>query len=111
LPAEDGIFNAHNPLVVGNLVFLSWFAAGVQVLDVSDPLAPQRVAQFVPTGEANAPMSHIGSYRVQTWSYPVLRDGLLYVTDIQSGLYILRYTGPGAEAIAAIHSGSLQDRP
>ena len=102
LPAEDAVFTAHNPLVAGNLVFVSWYSAGLQVLDVSDPLAPLRVAQFVPAGEGSAPLSYIGSYPVQTWSYPILRDGLVYVVDIQSGLYVLRYTGPGADVIRAI---------
>jgi uncharacterized repeat protein (TIGR01451 family) len=36
------------------------------------------------------------------WSYPIIRDGLIYVVDIRNGLYILRYTGPGAEEVAAI---------
>jgi len=101
-PADDAIYNAHNPLVVGDLVFFSWFAGGVQALDVSNPQEPRRVAQFVPAGEGSAPQSYVGSYPVQTWSYPILRDGLLYVADIQSGLYILRYTGPGTEDIAAV---------
>jgi hypothetical protein len=101
LPAEDAVFSAHNPLVVGDLVFASWYSAGVQVFDVSDPLQPERVAQFVPAGDGAAPLSHLGSHPVQTWSYPVLYQGLLYVVDIQSGLYILRYHGPGAESVAA----------
>ena len=28
------------------------------------------------------------------WSFPIIRDGLIYVVDIRNGLYILRYTGP-----------------
>ena len=75
-PAEDAIYNAHNPLVVGDLVFMSWFAAGVQVMDVSNPLEPQRVAQFVPAGEGSAPMSYVGSYPIQTWSFPILLAGI-----------------------------------
>ena len=102
LPAPDAVFTPHNPLVVGDLVFLSWYGAGLQVLDVSDPSAPARVAQFVPAGEGAADASYIGGYPVQTWSYPILRDGLLYVVDIQSGLYVLRYTGPGAAEVAAV---------
>lgn len=102
LPAADAIFTPHNPLVVGDLVFLSWYGGGLQVLDVSNPQVPVRVAQFVPAGEGAAPVSYIGGYRVQTWSYPILRDGLLYVVDIQSGLYVLRYTGPGAEEAAGV---------
>lgn len=102
LPAPDAVFTAHNPLVIGDLVFLSWYGAGLQVLDVSDPRAPERVAQFVPRGEGAAAASYVGGYPVQTWSYPILRDGLLYVADIQSGLYVLRYVGPGAADVAAV---------
>lgn len=39
---------------------------------------------------------------MQMFSYPILRDELFYVTDSISGLYVLRYTGPGAEALAQI---------
>ncbi len=101
LPEEDAVYSAHNPLVVGHLVFASWYSAGLQVFDTSDPMQPERVAQFVPAGEGAAPQSHVGSHPVQTWSYPILRDGLFYVVDIQSGLYLLRYHGPGAEAVVA----------
>ena len=113
LPAEDAVFSAHNPLVVGNLVFASWFSAGLQVLDVSDPRQPERVAQFVPAGEGAAPVSYIGTYPVQTWSYPILYQGLLYVVDIQSGLYILRYKGRGAAEIMGVpHAeGNVTSRP
>jgi len=31
-----------------------------------------------------------------------LRAGVIYVSDIRSGLYLLRYTGPGAAAVNAI---------
>jgi hypothetical protein len=81
---------------------VSWYAAGVQVVDLSNPLVPRRVGQFVPSGEGAGPRSLLGTYRVQMFSYPLLRDGLIYVVDSQSGLYVLRYTGPGAEALAAI---------
>ena len=36
------------------------------------------------------------------WSYPIIRDGLIYVIDIRNGLYILRYTGPHAGQVADI---------
>jgi hypothetical protein len=35
------------------------------------------------------------------WSYPIIRNGLIYVIDIRNGLYILRYTGPHASEVAA----------
>ena len=33
---------------------------------------------------------------VVMWSYPIIKDGLIYVVDIRNGLYVLRYTGPFA---------------
>jgi len=29
-------------------------------------------------------------------SYPVVKDGLIYVVDVRNGLYVLRYEGPYA---------------
>ncbi len=102
LPQADAVFTSHNPLVVGNLVFVTWYGGGLQALDVSDPTQPRRVGLFVPRGEGAARESYIGTYPAQLWSYPILRQGLIYVSDIQSGLYILRYTGPGAEAVEQV---------
>jgi hypothetical protein len=99
LPSPDAVFTAHNPLVVGDMVFLSWYGGGLQALDVSNPAQPLRVGQFVPSSEGAAAQSYVGRHPVQTWSYPILRDGLFYIVDIQSGLHIVRYTGPKAEMV------------
>jgi hypothetical protein len=97
-----GVFTPHNPLVVNDLAFVSWHAAGVQAIDLRDPYSPQRVGQFVPPDEDAAPRSLLGRYPVQTFSYPIVKDGLIYVADSQSGLYVLRYTGALAERLAEI---------
>jgi hypothetical protein len=96
------VFTSHNPLVVGDLVFVTWYGGGLQVLDVRDPTNPRRVGVYVPSGAGAASGSYVGTYPAQLWSYPILRRGIFYVVDIQSGLHILRYTGPGAEAVAAV---------
>ncbi len=36
------------------------------------------------------------------WSYPIIKEGLIYVVDIRNGLYILKYHGPFEEEVAAI---------
>jgi hypothetical protein len=102
LPQADAVFTAHNPLVVGDLAFVTWYGGGLQVLDLRDPSGPRRAGVYVPSGGGAAHGSYVGAYPAQLWSYPVLRQGLLYVADIQSGVHILRYTGPGAEALAAV---------
>jgi hypothetical protein len=36
------------------------------------------------------------------WSYPIIRDGLIYVVDIRNGLYVLRYPDPHADEVANV---------
>jgi len=31
---------------------------------------------------------------VVIWSFPIIRNGLIYVVDIRNGLFIFRYGGP-----------------
>ena len=53
-------------------------------------------------GHPGADDGTLGSYPVRMWSYPIVRDGLIYVVDIRNGLYVLKYTGPRASRVAAI---------
>jgi hypothetical protein len=48
------------------------------------------------------PALNRGPNKVTTWSYPIIRDGLIYIIDMCNGLYILRYTGPHAGEVADI---------
>ncbi|MGB7203670.1 MAG: FG-GAP-like repeat-containing protein [Pyrinomonadaceae bacterium] len=36
----------HNPVVMGNTLYISWYQAGVQVFDITDPTNPIRQAQY-----------------------------------------------------------------
>ncbi|MEZ5425622.1 MAG: hypothetical protein R2747_05110 [Pyrinomonadaceae bacterium] len=36
----------HNPVVMGNYLYVAWYQAGIQVFDLSDPTAPKRVGQY-----------------------------------------------------------------
>ena len=36
------------------------------------------------------------------WSYPIIKDGLIYVVDVRNGLYVLRYTGAHAQELSQI---------
>jgi hypothetical protein len=102
LPAADAVFTAHNPLVVGPLAFVSWYAGGLEAFDLTTPTQPVRVGVFVPDGTGPLGGSPYGAYPVQVWSYPILRAGVIYVSDIRAGLFILRYTGPGAQALNSV---------
>ncbi len=94
----DGAFTAHNPLVVGTVAFVSWYAGGLQAIDLRDPEHPRPAGAYIPTPlpAVAADDPTLGSYPVRMWSSPIVRDGLIYVVDIRNGLAILRYTGSGA---------------
>jgi hypothetical protein len=99
---RGGTFSAHNPLALPHLALVSWHAAGLQAIDVSDPAAPRRSGMFVPAPVAGVARHDpaFGPLPVVTWSYPIIQDGLVYVVDADHGLYILRYTGAWAEEVA-----------
>jgi hypothetical protein len=35
------------------------------------------------------------------WSYPIIKEGLIYVVDIRNGLYVLEYHGPNEGEVAS----------
>jgi hypothetical protein len=36
------------------------------------------------------------------WSFPIIRNGLIYVVDARNGLHALRYTGRRADEVARV---------
>ena len=91
-----GDYVVHNPLVIGTDVYVSWYSDGVRVLDASDPSAPREVAYFVPPA-TNNPVSPsqrgVLTNTPQVWGVTVDEGtGLVYISDMNSGLWILRRT-------------------
>jgi hypothetical protein len=107
-PGEDEVtsYSSHNPTLTRNLLFDSWHSGGEQAVDVSDPGAPVQVGWFSPTPlpeVANEdPALSRGPNKVVMWSFPIVRNGLIYVVDIRNGLYVLRYTGPLAGEVSGL---------
>jgi hypothetical protein len=91
-------FAAHNPTLTRNLAFITWHSGGLQVVDISNPLKPTKVTEFVadpviPILQED-PILSSGGDKVVAWSYPIIKDGLIYFVDVRNGLYIMRYSGP-----------------
>jgi hypothetical protein len=101
--AVNGTYTSHNPTIVGSLAFVTWYSSGLQVFDLSDPAQPARLAEFRPQGiTPGAVDSQLGVTPTMTWTYPIVRDGLIYVADINQGLYVLRYQGQHQEQVAQV---------
>jgi len=78
------MMHAHNPTVFKNVIFVGWLGHGLRALDISNPFNPREVghARPIPWGDV--------------MTYPDFDRGLIYIGDNQSGLHVLKYTGPRA---------------
>ncbi|MCW8880385.1 MAG: choice-of-anchor B family protein [Kangiellaceae bacterium] len=75
----------HNGFVRGNRYYVSNYERGLTILDIQNPGNPQEVGFFDTFPSSNSP-SFNGAWGV----YPFLPSGLILVSDINSGLYVLR---------------------
>jgi hypothetical protein len=93
----SGDFVIHNNFLVGTDLYVSWYSDGVRVFDAANPRAPREVAHFVPpAGQNPVKPSQRGvlSQTAQVWGVVVDETtGLVYASDMNSGLWILRRTG------------------
>jgi hypothetical protein len=127
---KNGTFSAHNQTVFPHVALMSWYAGGLRAIDIAKPPAVFEDGVFVPkpaftptvrderlffpakcpTGpiDPNRPLptdtkvgcSSAPRWTGAMWSYPVVQRGLIYVVDIDLGLYILRYAGPHSDEVA-----------
>lgn len=75
----------HNGFVRGNRYYMSNYSRGLTVLDISNPAAPIE-AGFFDTYGANDNAVFAGAWG----AYPYFHSGTVAVSDINSGLYLLR---------------------
>lgn len=104
----------HNPVVMGNKLYVSWYQAGLQVFDISIPSQPKRIGQydtfqstFAPEesalGLTDEPWDIVcGSVNLQNalptnydgnWAvYPFLGENKVLAGDLTFGLLVLDVT-------------------
>ncbi len=108
---KGGRFGPHNTNLLqhlpdvekqADLIYLTYFNAGLRVFDIKDPRLPKEVGWFIPP----TPTKRYGPLpydKLVSQTEDVLVDtrGNIYITDKQWGLFVLRYTGPGEPAPTA----------
>jgi choice-of-anchor B domain-containing protein len=80
----------HNLYVRGNLMYQANYASGLRILDITDPANPREVGflDTNPFGDNSAGFSG-------AWSnYPFFQSGVIAVSSIEQGLFLVRYTPP-----------------
>lgn len=99
-PGRFGPHNQHQPQYQDvlyhneNLVFLTYFNAGLRIYDISDERTPREVGYFI----APDPIERRGilpATGLVTQSEDVLVDrrGNIFITDKNHGIYVLNYSG------------------
>ena len=111
----------HNPVVMGNYLYVAWYQAGLQVFDISNPAAPTRVGQYdtspaafvedeATRSEMNEPWDMFcggdGNERFQNslpttyngnWAvYPFLGQDKILLGDMKDGMFIVDATALNA---------------
>ncbi|MDQ3890239.1 MAG: hypothetical protein M3312_06765, partial [Actinomycetota bacterium] len=99
LPAPPGDWSIHNSEVAGDRAYMSWYTNGIVAANLRPLLAgdePTNVGQWVPPGApSRSEFVHTGVAEV--WGVAIRRsDNLILASDMNSGLWILRATGPAA---------------
>lgn len=98
-----GDWTIHNTEVLGDRAYSSWYSNGVVAMDLSDPTAPTSVGRFVtPASDRRSKSlpdhSSPGAYPM-VWGVAVdPSTGILYLSDMRTGLWIVRPVGEAAAA-------------
>jgi choice-of-anchor B domain-containing protein len=91
----------HNPVLFDdNLLFISWYQAGVQVIDISDPSEPIRVGDF--DTFPGAVSGFDGNWGV----YPRLGLDRVLLSDLDGGLFIVDASSLGPPPVPALAPGA-----
>ena len=106
-------FSSHQATVFANIGFFTWYAGGLRAWDFSTPAAPREAGVYVPRPPAAVQFGFRDSPDVWAWSFPVVKDGLIYFNDTRNGLFVVRYTGPHAGEVptSGVYSGDFTTLP
>ncbi len=83
----------HDPKIMGNLLYVSWFQAGTLIFDITSPAAPVFVGSYDTWPGAVSPMQLDGNWGV----YPYLGQDRVLLSDRNTGLYVVDATGVSSQ--------------
>lgn len=75
---------AHNPYLIGNFAYISYYKEGFQLYDLTDPRNPRQVGYY-DTYLNQALYPFVGAWGC----YPYLPSRKVLISDMQTGLYVL----------------------
>ncbi|NIR50135.1 choice-of-anchor B family protein [candidate division KSB1 bacterium] len=82
---NDSIATVHNLFVRGDFAFASYYTAGFRIFDISNPRQPKILHEFDTSPQTGEQFN--GAFG----TFPFTRSGNIYVSDMQTGLYIFSF--------------------
>lgn len=107
LAPEDTASIVHNPFILGDLVFLSYYHDGVQVYDFSDPTNAVKVASYDTEPNNTDYAGFKGCWGV----YPYLPSGIIIASDVQNGLFLFETENLDLDAVSNYNVPSVSIDP
>lgn len=89
-------FSPHNPIIDGNRLYVSWYQAGLQVLDISDPSNPTRIGYF------DTFPGSVSGFDGNWGVYPFLGQDRVLLSDLDGGLFIVNTSVPEPRTFALL---------
>jgi hypothetical protein len=95
-------YSAHNPTLTPHIAFSTWHSGGLQAISIQNAKRPYQLGEFMPEPlpavmledpRLSSDPDTGRNEKVVMWSYPIIKDGLIYVVDLRNGLYVLEYEG------------------
>jgi hypothetical protein len=94
--APPGSWEVHNTEVAGRRAYSSWYSHGIIALAIGEPAHPELVGQFVPPASRRF-RDIFGPPFPLVWGVAIDQGtGLIYASDMRSGLWIVKPTGRAA---------------
>jgi len=95
-------YSPHNPYILGNMLFVSWYQAGLAVIDITDPRQPRL------TGVYDTYNSGVNNTFAGCWGvYPFLALDKILLSDLDGGLFVVDATAAlaGPRTVSAANYG------
>lgn len=106
VPVAPGYHSVHQLVLDGGLEFVSSYSDGLRIVDVSDPATPTEIASFVPPAVPDPQHHFLGQGRgadfAMVWGVDVV-DGLVYLSDMHTGLWIVEMATEDEVAVDLFH--------
>ena len=103
-------FSPHNPYIVGNMLFVSWYQAGLVVVDISNPSQPRFTGSYdTSSAESTGFDGCWGVYPFLGFDRALLSDmdGGLYIVDASAALAGPRTVSSASYKVSAVAPGAI----